>query len=180
MEGRERFGVTVRYPRELRSDPQQIAREVLIPTMDGAMIPLGNKPVNLGAWEKLQLGWLEYDVAQAGERSRHRLGPAATTDFPQAIVVNLPDKVVVIDNGEPHDGERFYQSPQQENRDDRMAREFDLPAGATLSAYVRYQLEQDWDYAYVVVSNDGGATWTNLDTNLSTDDDPNGQNAGHG
>jgi Cu(I)/Ag(I) efflux system membrane protein CusA/SilA len=41
VEGRERFGVTVRYPRELRSDPQQIAREVLIPTMDGAMVPLG-------------------------------------------------------------------------------------------------------------------------------------------
>lgn len=41
VEGRERFGVTVRYPRELRGDPQQIAREVLIPTMDGAMIPLG-------------------------------------------------------------------------------------------------------------------------------------------
>jgi Cu(I)/Ag(I) efflux system membrane protein CusA/SilA len=41
VEGRERFGVTVRYPRELRSDPQQIAREVLILTMDGAMIPLG-------------------------------------------------------------------------------------------------------------------------------------------
>jgi Cu(I)/Ag(I) efflux system membrane protein CusA/SilA len=33
VEGRERFGVTVRYPRELRSDPQQIAREVLVPTM---------------------------------------------------------------------------------------------------------------------------------------------------
>jgi Cu(I)/Ag(I) efflux system membrane protein CusA/SilA len=41
VEGRERFGVTVRYPRELRSDPQQIAREVLVSTMDGAMIPLG-------------------------------------------------------------------------------------------------------------------------------------------
>jgi Cu(I)/Ag(I) efflux system membrane protein CusA/SilA len=41
VEGRERFGVTVRYPRELRSDPQQIAREVLIPTMGGAMVPLG-------------------------------------------------------------------------------------------------------------------------------------------
>jgi Cu(I)/Ag(I) efflux system membrane protein CusA/SilA len=41
VEGRERFGVTVRYPRELRSDPQLIAREVLVPTMDGAMIPLG-------------------------------------------------------------------------------------------------------------------------------------------
>ncbi len=39
--GRERFGVSVRYPRELRADPQLIAREVLLTTMDGAMIPLG-------------------------------------------------------------------------------------------------------------------------------------------
>ncbi|CAG0991642.1 Cation efflux system protein CusA [Geobacteraceae bacterium] len=41
VEGRERFGVQVRYPRELRANPQQIAREVLVPTMDGAMVPLG-------------------------------------------------------------------------------------------------------------------------------------------
>nr|MDP2192886.1 efflux RND transporter permease subunit [Rhodoferax sp.] len=41
VEGRERFGVTVRYPRELRSDPELIAREVLVTTMNGAMIPLG-------------------------------------------------------------------------------------------------------------------------------------------
>jgi len=41
VEGMERFGVIVRYPRELRSTPEQIAREVLVPTMDGAMIPLG-------------------------------------------------------------------------------------------------------------------------------------------
>ncbi len=41
VEGRERYGVTVRYPREMRSDAQQIAREILVPTMDGAMIPLG-------------------------------------------------------------------------------------------------------------------------------------------
>ncbi|MBS0352352.1 MAG: efflux RND transporter permease subunit [Proteobacteria bacterium] len=41
VEGRERFGVTVRYPRELRSDPQQIASQVLVPTMGGTMVPLG-------------------------------------------------------------------------------------------------------------------------------------------
>ena len=41
VEGRERFGVIVRYPRELRADVQQISRQVLVPTMDGAMIPLG-------------------------------------------------------------------------------------------------------------------------------------------
>ncbi|GKS68358.1 Cu(I)/Ag(I) efflux system membrane protein CusA/SilA [Nitrosomonas sp. PY1] len=41
VEGRERYGVTVRYPRELRSDPQAIATQVLVPAMNGAMIPLG-------------------------------------------------------------------------------------------------------------------------------------------
>ncbi|MBX9637861.1 MAG: CusA/CzcA family heavy metal efflux RND transporter, partial [Nitrosomonas sp.] len=41
VEGRERFGVTVRYPRELRSDPQAIATQVLVPTMGATMIPLG-------------------------------------------------------------------------------------------------------------------------------------------
>ena len=41
VEGRERYGVNVRYPRDLRSDPQRIAAEVLVPTMDGAMVPLG-------------------------------------------------------------------------------------------------------------------------------------------
>jgi Cu(I)/Ag(I) efflux system membrane protein CusA/SilA len=42
VEGRERYGVTVRYPRELRGSPSQIEREVLVPTMDGrTMVPLG-------------------------------------------------------------------------------------------------------------------------------------------
>ncbi len=41
VEGLERFGVSVRYPRELRDSPEKIAREVLVTTVDGAMIPLG-------------------------------------------------------------------------------------------------------------------------------------------
>ncbi|MDO8989783.1 MAG: CusA/CzcA family heavy metal efflux RND transporter, partial [Sideroxyarcus sp.] len=41
VEGLERFGVSVRYPRELRDTPERIAHEVLVTTMDGAMIPLG-------------------------------------------------------------------------------------------------------------------------------------------
>jgi Cu(I)/Ag(I) efflux system membrane protein CusA/SilA len=42
VEGRERYGVSVRYPRELRSNPQLIEREVLVPTLEGrGMVPLG-------------------------------------------------------------------------------------------------------------------------------------------
>jgi len=41
VEGRERFAVTLRYPRELRQDPLAIASQVLIPVMNDAVIPLG-------------------------------------------------------------------------------------------------------------------------------------------
>ncbi len=41
VEGRERYTVNVRYPRDLRSDPQAIAREVLVPMPGGGAVPLG-------------------------------------------------------------------------------------------------------------------------------------------
>jgi len=41
VEGRERYTVSIRYPRDYRSDPQAIASEVLIPTPDGGTVPLG-------------------------------------------------------------------------------------------------------------------------------------------
>ncbi|MFU0505290.1 efflux RND transporter permease subunit [Pseudaminobacter sp. NGMCC 1.201702] len=41
VEGRERYGVSIRYPRALRSDPQAIAREVQIALPGGGFIPLG-------------------------------------------------------------------------------------------------------------------------------------------
>jgi Cu(I)/Ag(I) efflux system membrane protein CusA/SilA len=53
VEGRERFGVTVRYPRELRDDPEKIARQVLVPVMGemGGSTPL----VPLGQLAKVQI-----------------------------------------------------------------------------------------------------------------------------
>jgi Cu(I)/Ag(I) efflux system membrane protein CusA/SilA len=41
VEGRERYGVTIRYPRDLRSDPQAIAREVQVTMPSGGSVPLG-------------------------------------------------------------------------------------------------------------------------------------------
>ncbi|MCB0531647.1 MAG: efflux RND transporter permease subunit, partial [Saprospiraceae bacterium] len=40
VEGRERYPVRIRYPRELRSDPEIIKR-ILVPTKTGGQIPLG-------------------------------------------------------------------------------------------------------------------------------------------
>ncbi len=41
VEGRERYTVNLRYPRDVRSDPDSIAREVLISLPAGGSIPLG-------------------------------------------------------------------------------------------------------------------------------------------
>jgi Cu(I)/Ag(I) efflux system membrane protein CusA/SilA len=42
VEGRQRYTINMRYPRELRSDPQSIARDVLVPMPSGGAVPLGD------------------------------------------------------------------------------------------------------------------------------------------
>ncbi len=41
VEGRERYTVAIRYPRDLRSDPQSIANDVLVSLPGGGTVPLG-------------------------------------------------------------------------------------------------------------------------------------------
>lgn len=41
VEGRERYGVSIRYPRALRSEPESIARDIEIALPGGGAIPLG-------------------------------------------------------------------------------------------------------------------------------------------
>ena len=41
VEGRERYGVNIRYSRDFRSDPRAISKEVLVPLSNGGSVPLG-------------------------------------------------------------------------------------------------------------------------------------------
>jgi copper/silver efflux system protein len=41
VEGRERYAVNIRYPRDLRSNPKTIASDVLVPLPNGGTVPLG-------------------------------------------------------------------------------------------------------------------------------------------
>ena len=144
-------------------------------------VDVGSKSSHMGAWEKFQLGWLNYEVAQAGRKSEHKMGPMeANTKQAQGLFVILPKKPVVSNVGAPYAGSYYYYSGSGDNLNGFMFRSFSLPAGATLTAKVRYSIELDWDYAYLVYSTDGGATWTGIQTNLSTSTSPNGQNLGHG
>jgi immune inhibitor A len=130
---------------------------------------LGTEPNHQGAWEKFQLGWLNYAVATPGETTTLTLGPAEyNSTQPQAVLVNLPDKFVEWSIGEPYAGESFYYSDKGDNLRNEMTKAVTLPAGATLSAWVNYGIEEGYDYASLMVSTNGGDDWETVPTNLST------------
>jgi immune inhibitor A len=149
--------------------------------MGDGTVDIGSKSSHMGAWEKFQLGWLKYEVARAGVKSVHKLGPMEfNTKQAQGLFVILPKKPVVSNIGAPYAGSYYYYSSAGDNLNNFMYKQFNLAAASTLTAKVKYSIELDWDYAYLVVSTDGGATWTGLQTNLSTTTNPYGQNYGYG
>lgn len=142
---------------------------------------IGSMSSHMGAWEKLQLGWLNYELADPAKSSVYRLGPMEfNTKQDQAVFVKLPKKSVTTNISAPFAGTKFYYSGAGDDLDNFMYKSFNLPADAVLSAKVKYDIELDWDYAYLVYSTDNGNTWTPIQTNLSTTTDPNGQNKGLG
>src|SRR5690606_13874324 len=97
------------------------------------------------------------------------------TKDPQMLIVGLPDKEVEFPVGDPYSGDFFYFSGSGNDLDNVMARTVTLPSGApTLTAKVNFDIEVDWDYAYLTVNG------VPVPTNLSTNVDPNGQNFGEG
>jgi immune inhibitor A len=137
---------------------------------------IGSTPGDFNAWEKFQLGWLNYEVAFAGKKSEHKLGPSEfNTKQAQGLFVVLPDKEVTQTLASPYAGSKFYYSGAGDDVDNSMSKSVTLPAGAvSLAAKVNYQIELDWDYAYLTVNGNPVAT------SLSTASNPNGQNFGNG
>ena len=135
----------------------------------------GSKPIPMSAYEKIFLGWSNYAVVDYGQQASLKLGPASTnTKQAQQLVALLPDKSVDFPVGEPYSGSFFYFSGSGNNLDNAMTRLVTLPAGATLSAKVKYDIELDWDYAYLTVNG------VPVATDRSTNTNPNGQNFGEG
>ncbi|MGA3486778.1 immune inhibitor A domain-containing protein [Micromonosporaceae bacterium DT55] len=127
---------------------------------------IGTRPGDLGAWNKLMLGWLDYEVVVAGQRRTMTLGPQEYNSAkPQGVVVVLPQKEVTVDLGEPYAGQAQYFSGSGDDLDTTMTRTFDLTgkSSAALSMKARYAIEEDYDYLYLEASANGGQSWTALD-----------------
>lgn len=133
---------------------------------DGGPNGIGDAPTDMGAWEKFQLGWLNYEVAQAGSKSSHKLGPAEfNTKQAQALITMLPDKQVSSTLVAPKTGSYAFWSTKGDDLNTSMTKT-GVSAG-TLKADVWYDIEEDYDYAFLEASTNGGTTWTAVATNLS-------------
>ncbi|MFJ6901228.1 immune inhibitor A domain-containing protein [Streptomyces hokutonensis] len=131
---------------------------------------IGDLPGDMNAWDKLQLGWLDYDVAKAGVKSKHTLGVAEyNTKNPQALVVQLPEKAVTTTVVTPAQGATQWWSGSGNDLSNTLSRTVDLTgkSSAALTLDGWYDAEQDYDYLYTEVSKDGGATWTPIDGKLA-------------
>jgi immune inhibitor A len=123
---------------------------------------IGSRAADLGPWEKLQLGWLDYEIAAPEQRTTLELGPHEyNSDKPQALAVVLPDKPVTTEVGTPATGQAQWWSGSDDDYTATMTRELTLPAGsASLSFAARWNIEDcgtdPCDYAYVEVDDGSG------------------------
>lgn len=61
-----------------------------------------------------------------------------------------------------------------------MTNVYPLSFGDTLTCWLWYDIEENWDYAYLEGSIDQGLTWKTIAGNRTTNFDPNGANRGNG
>jgi hypothetical protein len=96
-----------------------------------------------------------------------------TIDFSGSQVVSLL-------GNDPHSGEYQWCAVRGDEGDATLTRTFDLSEldRATLEAWAWYDLEADYDYAYVEISLDGGQTWTILGNQHTTNTNPSGNSYG--
>ncbi|MBM3935434.1 MAG: hypothetical protein FJ319_14285, partial [SAR202 cluster bacterium] len=79
-------------------------------------------------------------------------------------------------------GERCWWGNRGDSIDTTLTREMDLTGvtQATLEFQTWYDIEEDWDYAYVAVSTDGGSKWTVVPGERSSFKNPIGNSFGSG
>jgi len=118
---------------------------------DGGVDGIGDDPVDMGAWEKFQLGWLgcetcdggrTYDAVLAGgPKTQHQLAPASKQNFvkgkeAQALFVVLPELTKTFDVGPAASGQYYYWSRSGNDLKTWMTKPISYAAGATLSAKI--------------------------------------------
>lgn len=102
-------------------------------------------------------------------------------NVPLSVAFSGPITAPLLNN-KAHSGDYQWYSNRGDNSNTTLSRSFDLRhlSEATLKFWAWYDIEPDWDYAYVTVSTDGGATWDILPATSTTSTNPSGNAYGPG
>jgi immune inhibitor A len=139
---------------------------------------IGTRPADLGAWDKLQLGWLDYEIVPAGQTRTLELGPHEYNSAKaQGVVVPLPKKTVTTDLGAPAAGAKQWWSGTGDDYDATLTRQVAVPSSSpTLSFQARWNIEDcgpdPCDYAFVEV--DDGTGWKAIPGSITKTAEGNG------
>lgn len=126
------------------------------------------------------------DRVAAGNTLRSKVQPYA------ARYIELPREKATLRFGgatsarviptDPHSGAAFWWSDRADLLDSTLTRTVDLRSARApvLKFWTWYEIEADFDYAYVEVSTDGGQKWSTQRATSTTTSDPNGVNLGQG
>ncbi|MET9482938.1 immune inhibitor A domain-containing protein [Streptomyces sp. NPDC006638] len=123
---------------------------------------IGDRPGDMTAWDKLQLGWLSYAKAKAATNSTAKLGVSEyNTKNPQALIVDLPPKEETTTVVKPAEGSKQWWSDMGDDLKNTLTRSVDLTGKSTASLQLQgwWDIEADYDYLYAEVSTDG-SNWT--------------------
>jgi len=141
-------------------------------------VGIGTRPQDLGAWDKMQLGWLAYEVVPQGVRRTLNLGPHEyNSSSAQAVVTPIAQRPVVTDYPDPPQGAKTWWSGSGDDYSATMSRSLTLPAGTTtLTFQTAYNIEDceadPCDYAFVEVKV--GGAWVALPGSITDPEEGNG------
>lgn len=142
--------------------------------------PLDIKPSSISPWGRWQLGliwggrWVQpeeinlSDITKAG--TTYKLDQSVSFGKnEQALKINLPDQTVSM-AAAPAEGTYMWYGGRGDEMDNTLVADMSLPAAADikLNYSTWYNIEEGWDFAFVQVSEDGGATWVPLSSPLMT------------
>ncbi|MFG2166138.1 immune inhibitor A domain-containing protein [Micromonospora chersina] len=121
-------------------------------------------PTHMGLWDKWVLGWADPLTLNPGDDPRSvQLGQTSNTPVgtKDGIKINLPNKVITL--AQPHSGANmWYSGADQDWADVKLSRTVTVPNAADAKFWMwnNYVIEADWDYGFLEVSTNGGATWS--------------------
>ncbi|MFL7891410.1 MAG: hypothetical protein AB8I56_05045 [Anaerolineales bacterium] len=122
-----------------------------------------------------------------GEPINDRLPPYGTKYYlvsrDQPVQVSFTGSTLArLTPVDPFEGEFVWYSNRGDESDFTLTRTFDLSDldSATLNYMTWFELDNYFDFAYLEVSTDGGATWEVIETEHGTDLDPNENSLGFG